>query len=99
MWENQAGKFTTSKKVNVDFCLPSFSAIKIVTWKFHEYESTGCIYGMILGRYPLTALGMDLKFSENFIIGGEVPYEGCSTSMVDLRNSDFTYITDKTVKQ
>ena len=34
-WGTQARKFTTSKKVNVDFCLPEFSATKIVSWKCH----------------------------------------------------------------
>ena len=55
--------------MNVDFCLPEFSATKIVTWKFHVDESTNNIYGMILGRYLLTALGLDLKFSDNVMIG------------------------------
>ena len=32
-WGTQARKFTTSKKVNVDFCLPEFIAMEIVTWK------------------------------------------------------------------
>ena len=32
---------------------------------------------MILGRDLLTALVLDIKFSENVIIGGEGPYEGC----------------------
>ena len=31
---------------------------------------------MILGRDLLTALVLDLKFYENFIIGVEVSYEG-----------------------
>ena len=31
MWETQAMKLTTSKKVNVDFCLPEFSETKIVS--------------------------------------------------------------------
>ena len=56
MWETQAGKFTTSKKVNIDFFSPDFSATKIVTWKFHVDESTNGIYDMILGRDLLTAL-------------------------------------------
>ena len=30
-WETQSGKFATSKKVNIYFCLPEFSATKIVT--------------------------------------------------------------------
>ena len=34
-WETQAGKFTTSKKVNVYFCLIEFSTTKIVSWKYH----------------------------------------------------------------
>ena len=74
MWENQAGKFTTSKKMNIDFCLPEFSVTKIVMWKFHVNESTNSRYDMSLGRDLLTALGLDLKFSENIIIIEEGPY-------------------------
>ena len=40
MWKTQAGKFTTSKKVNIYICVPEFSATKIVTWKFHVAESS-----------------------------------------------------------
>ena len=69
MWKNQAGKFTTSKKVNVDFCLSEFSTTEIVTWKCHVDESTNGRYDMILGRDLLTTLRPDLKFSENTIIG------------------------------
>ena len=70
MWETQAGKFTTSKKADIDFFLPEFSATKIVTWKSHVDESTNGKYDMILGRDLLTALGLDLNFSDNVIIGG-----------------------------
>ena len=98
MWETQYGKFATSKKVNVDFCLPEFSAKKIGTWKFHVDESTNGTYNMILGRDLRTALELDLKFSEKAIIGREGPYKGCSTPMVDVSNYDFRSITDKTVK-
>ena len=76
LWETQSGKFTTSKKVNVDFFLPEFSATKIVTWIFHVDESTNSVYDMILGRDLLTAVILDLKFSDNVIVGGEGPYEG-----------------------
>ena len=74
MWETQAGKFMTSKNVNVDFCLPEFSATKTVTWKCHVDESTNVRYDMILGRDLLTALGLNLKFYDNIIIGRKVPY-------------------------
>ena len=63
-WETQAGKFTISKKVNVDFCLPEFSATKIVTWKCHVDKSTTGRYDIILGRDQITALILYLKFSE-----------------------------------
>ena len=53
---------------------------------------------MILGRYLLTALGMDLKFSEGIIIGGYGPYEECLSHMVDLGNYNSKYLTDKIVK-
>ena len=50
---------------------------------------------MILGRYLLTALGLNLKFSENLIVGGEGPCEGCLSPMDDLSNYDFEYLTEK----
>ena len=65
----------TSKKVNLEFSLPEFSATKIVTWKCHVYESTNGRYDMILGKYLVNVLALDLKFSENFILGGEGPYK------------------------
>ena len=70
MWENQSGKFTTSKKVNIDFLLPKFSATKIVTRKFQVDEFNNSIYHSILSRDLLTALVLDLNFSNNVIIGG-----------------------------
>ena len=50
---------------------------------------------MILGRDLLSALGLDLKFSQNLIIGGEGPYEGCLEPMSDFSNYDFKYLTEK----
>ena len=64
MWEAQAGKFTTSNKVNIDLCLPEFIATKIVSWKCDMDNTTNSRYDMILGRYLITTLIMDLEFSE-----------------------------------
>ena len=97
-WETQGGNFKTSKKVAIDFCLLEFSETNIVTWRCHVDEYANDIYDMTLDRDLITALGLDLKFSESVIIGGEGPYEGCLTPMVDLRKYDFKSITDKTVK-
>ena len=65
-----------SKKMNVDFCLPELSATKIIPWKCHTDNSTNSRCGMILGRYLLTALGLDLIFYKFVFIRVEVPYEG-----------------------
>ena len=53
---------------------------------------------MILDRDLLTALGLDLKISENVIHSGEGPYEGCSAPMVDVNNYNLNNVTAKTVK-
>ena len=55
-------------------------------WKFRVDESTNGRYEMVLGRDLLTALGLDLRFSNNAIIGRKVPYKGCSTPIVDVSN-------------
>ena len=54
---------------------------------------------MILVRDLFTALGLDINFYVNVIIGGDGPYKGCSAPMVDVRNYDFKSLTDKIVKQ
>ena len=62
-WETQTGKFTNSKKVNVEFWLPEFSAKNIMMWKCHVDDSAKVRYDMISGRYLLTALdGWTLSF-------------------------------------
>ena len=71
---------------------------KTVTWKCHIDESTTGRYDMILGRDLLTALGLDLKFSENVIRGVEGPHKGCSAPMFDVKTYDFNIVTSKTVK-
>ena len=53
---------------------------------------------MVLGRDLITKMGLDLNVSDDFIIGGDGPYEGLSEPIVDVSNYDFTYLTDKTVK-
>ena len=68
------------------FLLLEFSATKIVTWKCHVDKSTNGRYNMILGRDLLTALRLDLKFSDDVIIDGKGTYKGCSVPMVDARN-------------
>ena len=61
-------------------------------------ESTNGRYDMILGRDLLAKLVLDLKFSENIIVGGKGSCEGCSAPIADIINCYFLCITDKTVK-
>ena len=62
--ETESGNFTASKKVNVDSCLQEFNSNKIVSWKHPVDDKTSSRHDMILSRDLLTALGLDLKFSE-----------------------------------
>ena len=62
--------------MNVDLCIWKFSATKTVTSKFHVDDSVEGRYNVILGRDLLTTLVLDIKFSDNVIIGVDVPFEG-----------------------
>ena len=99
MCESQVGKFTTSKKVNIYFCLPEFDATKLVTCRCQVAISTNSRYYMILGRYLLTALVLYLKFLENIILGGDGPFKGWSAPMVDISTYDFKPVTENKIKR
>ena len=66
-WHMQADKITTNLKVKIHFTLPGNSATKIVTWSFHVDDSAKGKCYMILGTDLLTALGLNLKFSDHVI--------------------------------
>ena len=62
-WQNQVGNITTNLKVKIYFTLPEFSVTKKLMWDFHVDDSDKVIHNMIMVRYILTALGLNLKFS------------------------------------
>ena len=62
-WNKQAGSITTNIKVKIYFTLPELSATKTVTWKCHVDDYAKVRYGMILGRYLLTALVLNMRLS------------------------------------
>ena len=41
-------------------------------------------YNMILGRYILTELGINIEWSNHVIEADDVPYKGSTAPMVDL---------------
>ena len=45
-----------------------------MTWEFHVDESNKGRYDIILGRYFITDLGLDLKLPKKLIAGSERPY-------------------------
>ena len=61
-WQTQAVNITTNQKVKVGFTLPDFRATKILTWNCHVGASTKIRYNMVLGRYILTVLVLNLVF-------------------------------------
>ena len=66
-WHTQADNNTTTLKVKIYFTLPEFSATKIVTWDCHVDNFDKGRYKILLGQDILTALGLNLKFSEHVI--------------------------------
>ena len=58
-------------------------------------NQTNSRYDIILGRDILTALVLDLKFSDIIILGGDVTYEGCPAPMIDLINYEFKSLTER----
>ena len=66
-WQTQAGNITTNFKVKVDFTLHAFSATNVVTWQCHVDDSAKGGYFMILGRYLLTEIVLNINFSEHVI--------------------------------
>ena len=72
----QSSGITTNIKVKIDFTLPELSVKQIVMCNFHVYESTQGRYDMMLGKYPLTTLGLYIKVSDNVIEADDGPFNG-----------------------
>ena len=75
---------TTSIKVKTDFTLHEFSATNIVTWECHVDDSNIGRYNMILGRYILTALVLNIKNSKHVIKAGDGPLKESTSPMINL---------------
>ena len=92
-WQIQVRNFTTNHKVKVNLCLPELSVTNILTWECHVDNFTDFRFSMILGRYLLTAPGLDLNIFKQVISVGEGTYKGFMASMVDLSAYDYIYLT------
>ena len=63
---------------------------EILTWGCHVDDNfaEGC-NDRILGKDLITALGLSLKISEQFIGVGNVPYIYCTAPMVDICTCEY----------
>ena len=53
-------------------------------WNYLVYDSSKGIYNMILGRYILNALVLNLKLSDHVIESDDGTLKGSTAHMVDL---------------
>ena len=83
-WHTQAGNITTNHKVKVDLTLPALSTINVVTWECHVDDSANGRYDMILEKYLLTELVLNLKFSDYVIKAYDGTFKVSTTPMVYL---------------
>ena len=81
-WHTQEFNITTNMKVKIDLTLPEFSATKTVTCKCNVYDSANGGYYIILSRYILTELLLNLKLYEHLIEPYYGPLNGSSAPMV-----------------
>ena len=88
-WHTQGGSITTNLKVKIDFNLPELSTTIIVRWKFYVDDSTKGRYNMILGRYILNALVLNLKLSDHVIESYDGPLKGSTATMADMGTYEF----------
>ena len=60
-WHTQAGIISTDLKVRIDFNLPEYSVKKIMKWECHMDDFSNGRFDMILDRYLLTELVLNIK--------------------------------------
>ena len=60
-WDKKVGKFTTNIKIEVELILIELSAAKIMMLNFHVDDSAKSRYDMILVKYLLTELVLNLN--------------------------------------
>ena len=83
-WNTQARNITNNPKFKIYFTLPALSAKNVVTWNYHVDDSAKGRYNMILRRYLLIELVLNLKYSEHVIKAVDGTFNRSTTPMVNL---------------
>ena len=65
-WHTSAGVFATNQKVKVNFLIPDLHEKRLINHEFHVAKDLGR-YDMIIGRDLLSALQINIQFSDNSI--------------------------------
>ena len=91
----QAVNLTTNMKVKIYFTSPAFIATKTVTWEYHMGGLDKGILNMVLGRYLLTELLLNIKIYKHVIKSGDGPLKGSIAPMLDLGTPKFTVLYHK----
>ena len=60
-----------------------------MTWDFHVDDSAKGRYNMILGRYVLTYLRLNLKLSDHVIEAYDRTFKGFTEPMADMGKYEF----------
>ena len=63
-----------------------------MTWEFHVNYSVKGRYYMILGRYLIKSLGLNLKKHEHIIKVGDGPLKGSTAPMIYFGTYRFKYL-------
>ena len=87
--KTQSGSITTNLKFKIDFTLHELSATKIVICNCHVDDSAKGKYEMVLGRYILTALVLNLKLSDHVIEADAGTLKGSTEPMIVLDTYEF----------
>ena len=72
--------------------LPEFRTTKIMTWECHVDDSAKGRYNMILDRYILAKLVLNIKLFKHSIEAGYGPLKGSTSPMIDLSVYEFKYL-------
>ena len=69
----QVGNMTNNLKVEIDWTIPEFSTTKIFIWDFLADDFAKERYDMVLGKYILIELLLNIKVSGDFIKADDGP--------------------------
>ena len=89
-WTTPGGTFATSQKAKCQFILPELNEKSSFEWNCYLLPRMGSNYEMILGRDFLEFAGIDILFSNQTIVWGEmsIPFKSIDATVADAFHVD-----------